>query len=266
MRSERAVALPLAGNAAGEVSCARREPMVWVMAHAMSRRSRRVGVGSPLPAASAWMRDEAWASVASRSALAVWTVAGSRSAVVGCEHGLPCVGEGFGCCDERDDAVGVVGVHGSPSRCGCATPINLLYNFQSDLCNISMDVSVGFSLGSGRKAADRELIRASVATLVFPTESPLDWVCAHWPEGSLFGHWRSGMSFAQVTCHSTRRGVREHPAPSGALRRRELPLDLADAVPVREHPAPSGALRRAGPVGPVVAAVRSGSTQHHQVH
>ena len=82
MRSERAVALPLVGNAAGEVSCARREPMVWVIAHAMSRRSRRVGVGSPLPAASAWMRDEAWASVASRSALALWTVAGSRSAVL----------------------------------------------------------------------------------------------------------------------------------------------------------------------------------------
>ena len=28
------------------------------------------------------MRDEAWASVASRLALAVWTVAGSRSAVL----------------------------------------------------------------------------------------------------------------------------------------------------------------------------------------
>ena len=82
MRSERAVALPLVGNAAGEVSCARREPMVWVIAHAMSRRSRRVGVGSPLPEASAWMSDEAWASVASRSAPAVWTVAGSRSEVL----------------------------------------------------------------------------------------------------------------------------------------------------------------------------------------
>jgi len=79
-------------------------------------------------------------------------------------------------------------------------------------------VGVGFSLGSGWKAADRELIRASVATLVFPTESPLNWVCARWPEGSLFGHWRSGVAFAQVSCRSTRRGVREHPAPSGALR------------------------------------------------
>ena len=266
MRSERAVALPLVGNAAGEVSCARREPMVWVMAHAMSRRSRRVGVGSPLPAAECVDEGRGVGQCCVEVGVGGLDGGGVEVCGVGCERGLPCVGEGFGCCDERDDAVGVVGVHGSSSRCGCATPINLLYNFQSDLCNISMGVSVGFSLGSGRKAADRELIRASVATLVFPTESPLDWVCAHWPEGSLFGHWRSGMSFAQVTCHSTRRGVREHPAPSGALRRRELPLDLADAVPVREHPAPSGALRRAGPVGPVVAAVRSGSTQHHQVH
>ena len=138
---------------------------------------------------------------------------------VGCEHGSPCVGEGFGCRDERDDAVGVVGVHGSSSRCGCATPIDLLYNLQGDLYNISTGVSVGFSLENGRKAADRELIRASVATLVFPTESPLNWVCARWPEGSLFGHWRFCVAFVQVSCRSTRRGVREHPAPSGALRR-----------------------------------------------
>ena len=82
MYSERAVVLPLEGNAAGEVSCARWGPMVWVMAQAMSRRSRRVGVGSPLLAASAWMWDEARASVASRSAPAVRTVAGSRPAVL----------------------------------------------------------------------------------------------------------------------------------------------------------------------------------------
>ena len=69
-----------------------------------------------------------------------------------------------------------------------------------------MGVGVGFSLGSGWKAADRELIRASVATLVFPTESPLNWTCAHRSEGSLFGHWRSGVAFVQVICRSTRRG------------------------------------------------------------
>ena len=106
-----------------------------------------------------------------------------------------------------------------------------------------MGVGVGFSLGSGRKAAERELIRASVATLVFPTKSPLNWVCARWPEGSPFGHWRSGVAFAQVSCGSTRRGVREHPAPSGALRRGRSARLRTPAGRVREHPAPSGALR-----------------------
>ena len=131
-----------------------------------------------------------------------------------------------------------------------------------------MGVGVGFSLGSGWKAADWELIRASVATLVFPTESPLKSTCARWSEGSLFGHWRSGVAFAQVSCRSTRRGVREHPAPSGALRPSGRPGRrgggrAGQGAPstircietrngsrlqfhrhsVREHPAPSGALR-----------------------
>ena len=106
-----------------------------------------------------------------------------------------------------------------------------------------MGVGVGFSLGSGRKAVDRELIRASVATLVFPTESPLNWTCARWPEGSLFGHWRSGVAFVQVICRSTRRGVREHPAPSGALRHGKNATVVNHSLGVREHPAPSGALR-----------------------
>ena len=53
------------------------------------------------------------------------------------------------------------------------------------------------------------------------------------------------MAFAQVSCRSTRRGVREHPAPSGALRPAVARvLDTADEI-VREHPAPSGALRPA---------------------
>ena len=38
--------------------------------------------------------------------------------------------------------------------------------------------------------------------------------------------------------------VREHPAPSGALRRRQGHRRCPRAAPVREHPAPSGALRR----------------------
>ena len=84
-----------------------------------------------------------------------------------------------------------------------------------------------------------------MATLAFPTKSPLNWCCARWSEGPLFGHWRSGVTFAQVSCRSTRRGVvREHPAPSGALRRPRPPRYPPHRGPVREHPAPSGALRR----------------------
>ena len=86
------------------------------------------------------------------------------------------------------------------------------------MCNNSASAGAGFPLESAWNPADREPIRASVATLVFATKSPLNWARAHRPEGSLFGHWRSGMEFAQVSCRSTRRGVREHPAPSGALR------------------------------------------------
>ena len=132
-----------------------------------------------------------------------------------------------------------------------------------------MGVGVGFSLGSGWKAADGTVFRASVATLVFPTKSPLNWACARWPDCSLFGHWRSGVAFVQVSCRSTRRGVREHPAPSGALRPRTASRSISatrsqgapstirciktpsDEAPqcqapahVREHPAPSGALRQ----------------------
>ena len=132
-----------------------------------------------------------------------------------------------------------------------------------------MGVGVGFSLGSGWKAADGTVFRASVATLVFPTKSPLNWACARWPDCSLFGHWRSGVAFVQVSCRSTRRGVREHPAPSGALRPETTTAQTRSATSrqgapstirciktkiivgdwydahfrVREQPAPSGALR-----------------------
>ena len=111
------------------------------------------------------------------------------------------------------------------------------------MCNNSASAGAGFPLKGGWNPADREPIRASVATLVFPTKSPLNWARAHRPEGSLFGHWRSGMEFAQVSCRSTRRGVREHPAPSGALRHKDDACATSIRSAVREHPAPSGALR-----------------------
>ena len=162
--------------------CGRRWPLMMREAATGARQQRRTRVLAP--------------------ALAVRTAAGSRSAVLD----VPCVGEGFGCRDEFDDAVGVVGVHGLPSRCGCATPIDLPYNPQGDLRNVFASVGIDFSLESGWKAADREPIRASVATLVFPTKSPLKSTCARWSKGSLFGHWRSGVAFVQVSCRSTRRG------------------------------------------------------------
>ena len=192
---------------------------------------------------------------------------GVEAVGVGCEHGLPCAGEGFSCRDECDDAVGVAGVHASSSRSHCATPIDLPYNLQGDLRNIFASVGTDFSWGSGWKAADRESIRASVATLAFPTKSPLNWARARWPEGFLFGHWRSGVTFAQVSCPSTRRGVREHPAPSGALRLVEFYYGSILADRVREHPAPSGALRlQHSSVELGTLLFESGSTQHHQVH
>ena len=138
------------------------------------------------------------------------------------------------------------------------------------MCNNSASAGAGFPLASGWNPADLEPIRASVATLVLAMKSPLNWGRAHRPEGSLFGHWRSGMEFARVSCCSTRRGgkgapstirciktrhlvprpgrspprVREHPAPSGALRPRWA-LFCTCVAHVREHPAPSGALRQA---------------------
>ncbi|ERH32129.1 hypothetical protein HMPREF1550_01263 [Actinomyces sp. oral taxon 877 str. F0543] len=106
-----------------------------------------------------------------------------------------------------------------------------------------------------------------MATLVFPTKSPLKSTCARWSKGSLFGHWRSGVAFVQVSCRSTRRGgVREHPAPSGALRPGAGQSDGAEphcqgapstirCIETGGHGARRRAQRRA-----------SGSTQHHQVH
>ena len=59
--------------------------------------------------------------------------------------------------------------------------------------------------------------------------------------------------------------VREHPAPSGALRPRTQARDCDDGARVREHPAPSGALRRIRAGGASPLGLMSGSTQHHQV-
>ena len=80
------------------------------------------------------------------------------------------------------------------------------------MSNSSVDVGADFPLESGWNPADWELIRASVATLVLATKSPLNRRCARWSEGSLFGHWRSGMEFTQVSYRSTRRGGQGAPS------------------------------------------------------
>ena len=105
-----------------------------------------------------------------------------------------------------------------------------------------------------------------MATLVLATKSPLNWGRAHRPEGSLFGHWRSGMEFAQVSCRSTRRGVREHPAPSGALR----PAGLGTGKTAMAGQGAPSTIRCIetddNSLLEVLALGLSGSTQHHQVH
>ena len=60
--------------------------------------------------------------------------------------------------------------------------------------------------------------------------------------------------------------VREHPAPSGALRRAGWNGPRRIRKTVREHPAPSGALRLCSDAPSEPLRPESGSTQHHQVH
>ena len=50
------------------------------------------------------------------------------------------------------------------------------------------------------------------------TKSLVIWPRAYWPEGCFFGHWRSDMASPLVTGGATRRAVRKHRAPKGALR------------------------------------------------
>ena len=60
--------------------------------------------------------------------------------------------------------------------------------------------------------------------------------------GVLFGHWRSDTTFSLVTGGATRRAVRKHRAPKGALRLRVQATQVKIVI-VRKHRAPKGALR-----------------------
>ena len=63
--------------------------------------------------------------------------------------------------------------------------------------------------------------RRSAAMRAVATKSLVIWHRVCWPEGCFFGHWRSDMASPLATGGATRRAVRKHRAPKGALRRRQ---------------------------------------------
>ena len=65
---------------------------------------------------------------------------------------------------------------------------------------------------------------SSAAMRAVVTKSLVIWPRACWPEGCFFGHWRSGTTFSLVTGGATRRAVRKHRAPKGALRQAVVSL------------------------------------------
>ena len=60
--------------------------------------------------------------------------------------------------------------------------------------------------------------RRSAAMRAVATKSLVIWPRACWSEGCFFGHWRSDATFSLVTGGATRRAVRKHRAPKGALK------------------------------------------------
>ena len=82
----------------------------------------------------------------------------------------------------------------------------------------------------------------SAAMRAVVTKSLVIWPRACWSEGCFFGHWRSGTTFSLATGGTTRRAVRKHRAPKGALRLRS-PGNHCRNGDVRKHRAPKGALR-----------------------
>ena len=85
--------------------------------------------------------------------------------------------------------------------------------------------------------------RRSAAMRAVATKSLVIWPRACWPEGCFFGHWRSGTTSPLATGGATRRAVRKHRAPKGALRP-PTPTPVPEATTVRKHRAPKDALRR----------------------
>ena len=69
-----------------------------------------------------------------------------------------------------------------------------------------------------RLPRQRRRRRHSAAMRAVATKNLVIWPRVCWSEGRFFGHWRSGMTFPLVTGGATRRALRKHRAPKGALR------------------------------------------------
>ena len=78
---------------------------------------------------------------------------------------------------------------------------------------------------------------------VVATKSLVIWTRVCWSKGCFFDHWRSDMTFSLVTGGATRRAVRKHRAPKGALRHVVSIMEHRHIERVRKHRAPKGALR-----------------------
>ena len=97
--------------------------------------------------------------------------------------------------------------------------------------------------GWRRFPGQRRPRRRSVAMRAVATKSLVIWPRACWSEGCFFGHWRSGTTFPLATGDATRRAVRKHRAPKGALRPPIAAEAATTVANVRKHRAPKGALR-----------------------
>ena len=156
----------------------------------------------------------------------------------------------------RDEAVaGVVIVCPSSQQpCGCSTSVKR--------CGGAT------RRGWRRFPGHKRPFERSVAMRAVATKSLVIWPCACWSEGCFFGHWRSDVTFPLIAGGATRRTVRKHRAPKGALRLNERSeerknrrsesterqrciktscgsgLPCSSSLVVRNHRAPKGALRR----------------------
>ena len=107
----------------------------------------------------------------------------------------------------------------------------------------------------------------SVAMRAVATKSLVFWLRACWSNGCFFGHWRSGTTFPLVIGGATRRAVRKHRAPKGALRRGYRMVRKRTRRGVRKHRAPKGALRHMrNPCQQMLAWFPSESTERQKVH